>query len=405
MKRNILLIALAALLTLLTSCRDEAPEIYDPNDLDYLTLTQQFDRVWQGINNYYSWWEVDTTDWDAARAKYRPQIELLDRDDFVSTDELERIYTEMCGSLRDHHMAIFIQNIRHADSDRASFWVSPGGDEAASRPYYHVQQDERLFSDAFAESFHKTGRTSNVKETFANTSRDAEHYLSCLIDNDILYLRLSIFFITYRFSKLTDSFNRQVKEVVDNYINLAQNHANLKGVIVDVRNNGGGYNNDQNYVMGPLIDDKFLIGYFRSKTGTGRYDFGPWTPYSLYPYSKERLAPKCPVVVLADVRSISNAEITAQIAKQMPNGIVVGERTYGATGSLVDDVDLYYNGSFGSTSGDHYVKTTTWMYKTANDEIVEGIGITPDISCPFDAESLKSGIDNQLNAAIDYIKR
>ena len=61
MKRNILLIALAALLTLLTSCRDEAPEIYDPNDLDYLTLTQQFDRVWQGINNYYSWWEVDTT--------------------------------------------------------------------------------------------------------------------------------------------------------------------------------------------------------------------------------------------------------------------------------------------------------------------------------------------------------
>ena len=105
-----------------------------------------------------------------------------------------------------------------------------------------------------------------------------------------------------------------------------------------------------------------------------------------------------------DILSISCGEVTAKTVKCLPNGIVVGERTFGATCVLNSDFDEYYSGTFGNRNGNHYVYTPTYLTKDINGNILEGYGITPDVDAVFSEDNYFSGIDNQLMTAIEIIK-
>ena len=59
------IMALAAMLTLMmVSCRKEAPVLHDPNNIPCKTYTQQFQAVWEGVDQSYVFWERDTVNWD-----------------------------------------------------------------------------------------------------------------------------------------------------------------------------------------------------------------------------------------------------------------------------------------------------------------------------------------------------
>ena len=56
------------------SCRRQAPELTNPNDLRVNTESpsQVFLAFWQGMNNSYGFWDIDPTDWDAVYDHYLP---------------------------------------------------------------------------------------------------------------------------------------------------------------------------------------------------------------------------------------------------------------------------------------------------------------------------------------------
>ncbi len=401
------LVAVALMSVGSTSCRDEGDELIDPNDTRYYTLTEQFDRVWHGINNSYAWWSIDPTDWDAACKKYRPMIEALDAQDEVATADLREIYEGMCGTLIDHHAGIYVENLKVADKDPdgKGVWVQPGNIEAKSRDYYHEGLDEQELADIFGSTYVDAGRATQTMEFWGvNEYGNTDHFFTALIDGDIVYLRLSGFALTGYLSGGDEESAAEVEALMENYITMATTLEGLKGVIIDVRSNGGGYNYDQNFVTAPLIGEPLLVGYFRSKVGLGRYDLGPWTPYTLHPLPDGHRAAPCPVVVLADINSVSNAEITTIIAKQMPTGMVAGERTFGGTGCLTSDFEMFYNGTFGDNSFyRHFVYTTNYMFKDGKDHIYEGVGTEPDLELLFDADAFASGDDSQLRRLIDHL--
>ena len=64
--------------------------------------------------------------------------------------------------------------------------------------------------------------------------------VSCLIDSDILYFYLSSFDLTGHIGQDKSEDNIMVNKVVDNYLNIISTKQDLKGVIIDVRGNGGG---------------------------------------------------------------------------------------------------------------------------------------------------------------------
>ena len=197
-------------------------------------------------------------------------------------------------------------------------------------------------------------------------------------------------------------------------IQVLSKNNELGGVIIDVRNNGGGNTSDYQYVLGALLPSGGFISHtMRTKNSMGRLDYGPKMPFRYPTYPAEHaVIDKQPVVVLANVNSVSMAEITSWGAKNMPgkNGKLIGTRTWGGLSCLIDDPTYYsldYSGCFGVenvTPVYAYVPRGISLFGEEN-KILEGIGITPDIEVTLDtAKYLLNGQDTQLERALEYIK-
>jgi C-terminal processing protease CtpA/Prc len=93
--------------------------------------------------------------------------------------------------------------------------------------------------------------------------------------------------------------------------------------------------------------------------------------------------------------------------KSMPNGYLVGTRTWGATGPRWGDTSpaVTHDGSFSGNKLWLNVTEAGWQTKGPNFESYEGIGITPDDVVEFDwNEFYNGGKDKQLEAAITHIR-
>ena len=183
----------------------------------------------------------------------------------------------------------------------------------------------------------------------------------------------------------------------------------LGGVIIDVRNNPGGYLNDYQYVLGALLPSGgFEYGKSRYKQGTGRLDYSAMMPQIGVTYGGAHEVVTEPIVVLTNCCSISMAEMTAQGAKQLDNARVIGKRTWGGVCGLSDNQYFSsqysgYVGVSGVTPVYAYIPASSGF--TMDGKSLEGIGIEPDIDVDFDENAYSTtGRDSQLDRALEYIR-
>lgn len=260
-----------------------------------------------------------------------------------------------------------------------------------------------------------------IDDAFAS---DALRFIRfALFDGNIAYLRFGGFQLSlflpeeYRIDDGTDEseYRNAVYRVWKKWFDAIQSlHASgkLGGVIIDVRNNTGGIVNDYQYVLGALLPSGGYDSHtMRVKNGLGRLDFAPLIPfhYPTYPDAHAVISDR-PIVVLANSRSISMAEMTTWGVHSQPNGCFIGTRTYGGLSSLSPSVESYsetYSGVFGVrdvTPVYGYIPKYVSMYGP-DKKIMEGVGITPDIEQKLDVNLWQTqGRDSQLERALDYIK-
>ena len=203
-----------------------------------------------------------------------------------------------------------------------------------------------------------------------------------------------------------------VKEVWHQWFNKIQElkqAGTLGGVIIDLRNNCGGYLDDYQYVLGALLPSGgFEYGKSRYKQGTGRLDYSAMMPQIGATYAGTHEVVTEPIVVLTNCNSISMAEMTAQGAKQLDNARVIGKRTWGGLCGLNDNSNFSqqysgYVGVAGVTPVYAYVPSSNGF--TMEGKSLEGIGIEPDIDVDFDQNLYStSGRDSQLDRALEYIR-
>ena len=89
----------------------------------------------------------------------------------------------------------------------------------------------------------------------------------------------------------------------------------------------------------------------------------------------------------------------------LPNGCVVGERTFGGTGPLYGDYKFAYSGAWENSAVSVYGSTA--VMKDARGKIHEGVGIVPHIEVlqtPEVEAEMRSGVDPQLERALEYIR-
>jgi C-terminal processing protease CtpA/Prc len=188
---------------------------------------------------------------------------------------------------------------------------------------------------------------------------------------------------------------RKYKELV------SQNANNYKGIIIDVRNNGGGATDDLNYLLGDLLNKPADFGFLHTKSQNGRLDYLPWVKSTVTPTpGAQKYTGQ--IVILCDNNSVSMSEISTIAVKSLPNGIAIGQQTWGGTGPITSN-EVYSAGQF-DVSTFMSVYTSSAALVDNKKMSYEGKGVTPNIVVPFNKNDLDAGKDATLEKALEVIR-
>ncbi len=155
------------------------------------------------------------------------------------------------------------------------------------------------------------------------------------------------------------------------------------GLILDLRNNGGGY-------LNTAID---VTSEFVSQSPIMYEEFGDGEKIT-YKAKPNGLATKIPLVVLINEGTASASEIAAGAIQDYERGILVGMTSYGK-GSVQNWLPLQNN------QGAIRVTIARWL--TPNERQINELGLTPDIEVEITEEDITAERDTQLEKAIELL--
>jgi C-terminal processing protease CtpA/Prc len=113
--------------------------------------------------------------------------------------------------------------------------------------------------------------------------------------------------------------------------------AHTDGLIIDVRNNGGGITNNVNLLMGRFVKERIFIGRSYDKVGEGHDDFGEAYKIFIEPGrdDKNKILPQYldkPIVLLTNRSCYSACNTFVGFMSVLPNVTIIGDQTGGGGG-------------------------------------------------------------------------
>ena len=270
------------LLPLLLMC---APALCSCVDEEEFPDTPQgnLEALWRIIDEHYCFLdykkEAYGLDWDEVRRRYSPRV-----DPAMSRDQLFEVMAQMLGELRDGHVNLT------AAHDYARYWS------------WHESHPAN-FSDSL------------LRRYLGTDYRIAAGIDYRVLDDNVGYLRY-------------DNFNNAIG--AGNLDEVLLHLMLCQGLIIDIRDNGGGLLTNAEKLAARFCNEKTLVGYYQHKTGPGRGDFSAREPRYLEPASGVRW--QKPVVVLTNRHVYSAANEFVMYMKELPGVTIVGDRTGGGAG-------------------------------------------------------------------------
>ncbi len=102
------------------------------------------------------------------------------------------------------------------------------------------------------------------------------------------------------------------------------------GIIIDVRDNGGGLLSNSEKLAARFVNEKTLVGYIQHKTGPGHNDFSQ--PFAKYVEPSPRLRYQKPVIVLTNRKCFSATNDFVNAMRYFPTVTILGDQTGGGSG-------------------------------------------------------------------------
>jgi carboxyl-terminal processing protease len=155
------------------------------------------------------------------------------------------------------------------------------------------------------------------------------------------------------------------------------------GLILDMRNNGGGY-------LNTAID---VASEFVSQSPIMYEEFGDGERIT-YKAKPNGLATEIPLVVLINEGTASASEITAGAIQDYGRGVLVGKTSYGK-GSVQNWVTLQ------NDQGAIRVTIARWL--TPNERQINSLGLAPDYEIEITEEDIEAERDTQLEKALELL--
>lgn len=326
-------IAFCFLLLSFTSCVEQAT--FDD------TPQGNFEELWKIIDEQYCFLDYKNIDWDAIHTKYKKRITAD-----MTNEGLFEVLGDMLTELKDGHVNLYSAN------NVARYWK-----------WY--EDYPMNFSDSIQKNY------------LGKDYRIAAGIKYKILKDNVGYIYYESF---------SDGIGSGNLDEVLSYMAICD------GLIIDVRNNGGGTITNAAKLAERFTNEKVLTGYISHKTGTGHNNFSEPYPIYLEPSNSIRWQKK--VVVLTNRRSFSATNDFVNSMRILPLVTVMGDKTGGGSGlPFTSELPNGWNVRFSSSP--HFA---------ADMSQIEW-GINPDIKVDISPSDYSKGIDTIIERARTFLKK
>lgn len=327
--RKILAILAFIFPMIITGCIDE--EEYDN------TPQGTFEALWKIIDERYCFFDYKKQEygleWNNVYNKYKVRVS-----NQMNSEQLFEVMSQMLGELRDGHVNL------STSYDFGRYWK------------WHEDYPSN-FSDTLQRRY------------LGTDYRIAAGMRYKILDDNIGYVYYGSF---------SDGIGEgNIDEVLYHFMAC-------HGLIIDIRNNGGGMLTNAEKLAARFVHEPTLVGYMQHKTGTGHNDFSDMEEQWLEPSSNIRWHKHVCVLTNRSVYSAANEFV--KYMKVLPEVTIVGDKTGGGAGMPFSDLlpngwavrfsacPMYdtqkQNTEFG-IEPDHYVSLTDEDFNRGEDTIIE----------------------------------
>ena len=321
-----------------------------------------FEMLWKICDEYYCYFDYKNIDWDSIYTAYEPRVY-----NGMSDDELFNVLGEMLCELKDGHVNLY------SDYATSRYWKWFQD--------YPQNYDERLIlENYFHYDYYSKGG-----------------FIYQFLPENIGYIHYASF---------VDEFD---DALLDHMLTMFKD---CKGLIFDIRDNGGGSKANVNKLACRFTTEKKVLkGYLLHKTGVGHSDFTDTVPEYLTPpgtiasfnyidtdsvnlsnLDSKRVRFLKPIAVLSNRNVYSAANDFIRTMKVVDNATVIGDRSGGGGGIPA---------SFDLPNGWNVRLSVTPMLDI--DKQHTELGIDPDIKVDMAEDAYATGRDAILDTAIEYL--
>lgn len=317
----------------LAGCEYSGEYSFSPRD--------NFESLWKIMDEHYCFFEYKQIDWDEIYVRYSREI-----NDSMDQYQLFDKLGDMLNELKDGHTNLI-----------SSFNVSR---------YWN--------SGEYSPNFYQ-----DIQENYLGQSTEYQ------VAGGIKYRRLANEEIGYIYY---GSFTEGVDESNLDYV--FDHFSACKGIILDVRDNGGGSLTNSDRIASRFTAEKILVGYMQHKKGKGHSDFS--APYPAYLSPSPRVQWQGAVVVLTNRQCYSAANNFVQKMRMIPHVTIMGDRTGGGSG-------FPFNSEL----------PNGWAVRFSSSPMLDTdmehteFGIDPDIRVDILPDDMKRGVDTIMEEAIRYL--
>lgn len=294
-----------------------------------------FEALWKIIDEQYCFLDYKQIDWDAIHDQYQPLITPN-----MSSDGLFEVLGNMLAELKDGHVNLY------SASNTARYW-----DWYLDYP--------RNYDEALVEQY--LGRDYRIASGLKYT----------ILEDNIGYISYTSF---------SDGIGEGNLDEALSYL------AACNGLIIDVRNNGGGNLTYSTRLASRFTNERVLTGYILHKTGPGHSDFSEPEPIYVDPSDGVRWQKKA--VVLTNRHSYSATNDFINAMRYMPQVTLLGDKSGGGSG--LPFTSELPNG--------WTVRFSASPHLDADKQQIE-FGIDPDVKVDMTEEDKARGLDTLIEAA------
>lgn len=306
------------------------------------TPINNFKMLWKDYDEHYSRFIYKGINWDSIYNVYMPLV-----NDNLTDEDFFNLLSRMISNLKDGHAII-------------------------ESPDYFYAYPHKIYKENF--------NLDNIRHNYLLDVSTNEPFLYGKLSDRLGYIYIS------SFSKNRMNFN---------YINkIIKQYNKLDGIIIDIRNNGGGEESNAQTIASHFTEKKLVYKYNLYRNGPEHDDFSEKNESTFYPAEDNIFKGK--IATLTNRYVGSAAEDFVLMMKQIHGATIIGDYTGGGAGGCPITREL--------PNGWIY-RIPTCLQTDINNVPFEGIGIEPDLYLQFQTGDEEDGIDPILEKAIEILSQ